>query len=475
MLVGVPDHVLLAVDAQMPRQQEPLMTLIVVSMHISLYSRKNCCSGIEQRKYANTCASLLYSPAHNRLSSIYTSRYIYRYRYYYIYICMNINIYEYTYGYVYVYNYVFVKYLFLNEDLISLNAHCVLLSFPRCGELRATHLEVLGCCADAGPDQLAARGAIDSYLADCDNILFFHCNCIVHQFHLCVRYGLATVDNGLRVLHKRFPNQNPPCVKSYFGSLAKTTNTWRANAVAMAAEWSRQQKDSFDVAKGRKLPQHCLVGRFGSIDANEDFYLGLGQAKVIKVLNATLQHRLNAKPTRKRKQPPKEEEAQNPDAEQAQAEDLVDPLNETAEYRVKMSKWKEATIQSINCPVFWFIMAFCHFARAPLRHFYHWAMQAEKEVAAVVDISTGKAQEFMSEYDAAFRNLPVVVESLLDSSGCAELDISIQRYLRLLAQQIMMGECAQFARRIVHPFSKCPQSHRAHACSAGCARFQITM
>lgn len=242
--------------------------------------------------------------------------------------------------------------------LISLCNKFYFTSTPRCGELPSTHLEILGSCTDAGPDQLLARKTIGAYVESCMNILWFDSNCLIHQYHLIVRQGLAIVDEALVTIHQ----ENPTTIKGYFSSLAKTTNTWRANALAISSEWSNQHPELS--AKGRKMPPQCIAGRFGSIDNTEAHFIDLGQQRTTKCLETTLQLRLATKATkRKRTQPeqdhakPVENKADDGDGNAGNAELvalLSDPLDEVKAYRAKMSKWKQGTVDACRDSVFWY-------------------------------------------------------------------------------------------------------------------------
>ena len=144
-----------------------------------------------------------------------------------------------------------------------------------------------------------------------------------------VARGLALVDQHLALTHQDLPADNKH-VKCYFSSLAKMTNTWRANAVALSAEWSAQNGPEL-AAKGRKLPAHCLVGRFGSVDTTEKYYMDLGQQRTTKCLEVTLQHRLNNRATtKKRKLEPNVQAGVDARVGPADSDavEMVDPLGE---------------------------------------------------------------------------------------------------------------------------------------------------
>lgn len=319
-------------------------------------------------------------------------------------------------------------------------------------------------CTDAGADQVYARSSIRQHVSDCTNILFFDYSCVVHQFHLTVKYGLILTDECLKQVHAHLPAGNLH-VKHYFGSLAKTSNTWRSHAVAVSKQWDIDNGALLS-AKGRKIPQHCLVGRFGSVDGTEAHYIDLGQERVTKCLVTTLMHRLpNRVPKTKRKREGQldddddganvQEGAQEnaPVNVQGAEQGIVsDPLDEVKEYRLKMTKWRTATVDACKCSIFWYLIHLCNWARAPLRHYYHWIMKSDKDIPTLLGLATGKALSFMSEFDKMLGELPTVVESVLLSSGCtASLNIQAQAQLKLLALRVFTGQCASFWRRLVAP------------------------
>lgn len=81
-------------------------------------------------------------------------------------------------------------------------------------------------------------------------------------------------------------------------------------------------------------------------------------------------------------------------------------------------------------------------------------MKADKTIPAMLDLATGKATTFMTEYDSMFRQLPLVIAEYLVSTRCSELSKSVQGKLRHLSLRICTGQCAAFCRRIVNPMSK---------------------
>jgi hypothetical protein len=78
---------------------------------------------------------------------------------------------------------------------------------------------------DAGPDQAGRRRQIAAAVADISFILYFHMNCLLHQFHLAAKAGLELIDAFLVDVQQTHPELVP--FNKYFSSLAKCANVWR--------------------------------------------------------------------------------------------------------------------------------------------------------------------------------------------------------------------------------------------------------
>ena len=91
-----------------------------------------------------------------------------------------------------------------------------------------------------------------------------------------------------------------------------------------------------------------------------------------------------------------------------------DAADDTAAYRLKLSKWYQGTFTAIQHPIFWFLMNICRCLRSPMRHFFLFVQQQAKncnEGEVLRQLVTGKLDELQDEYRELHKPQPNYFES----------------------------------------------------------------
>ena len=137
--------------------------------------------------------------------------------------------------------------------------------------------------------------------------------------------------------------------------------------------------------------------------------------------------------------------------------------DDTAAYRIKLSKWKQGTFHCIQCPLFWYLVGICRIVRSPLRHFM---LYVQKQTAAhagecLFHLVTGKLTEFKEEFREAFRSLPELMHAAMKMSGCDTLPEEDIAKLRLVTRKLLLQHWAAFMRRVIKPLSQRPETRSA--------------
>ena len=98
-------------------------------------------------------------------------------------------------------------------------------------------------------------------------MLYFDLNCSSYQYHLIVKDQLQLVDSILKSLGPIFANHPG----KYFVSVGEIAHYWRECVGNFIDAWEAM----FGVTdvNCRRYPVQAVAGRWGSIDAAEEFYL----------------------------------------------------------------------------------------------------------------------------------------------------------------------------------------------------------
>ena len=194
-------------------------------------------------------------------------------------------------------------------------------------------------CTDAGPEQVARRKMLRSALADIGHVLYFDCNCIIHQYHLIVKESLLLID---KVLLGWRDTENAcrgnAAFGKYFASAAKLANYWREHVDEFIQKYEAihtgAEKSSMPY---RRFPLKVVGGRWGSIDQAESFYLERGKKLLQPVLMAVLSSSMKA-----------EKKADTLPAGDDPM-DLQDDLDARQGYQLQMSKWASGVWARCKC------------------------------------------------------------------------------------------------------------------------------
>ena len=132
-------------------------------------------------------------------------------------------------------------------------------------------------------------------------------------------------------------------------------------------------------------------------------------------------------------------------------------FDDTTAYRIKFSKWYQGAFDSIQCPLFWYLIGICRVIRTPLRHFmlYVQKQATQSPGETVFHLVTGKLNEFNREFERVFANLPDLMATALDISDCTSklTDLDIQR-VKLITRKLLLQTWAAFRRRVAKPLSQ---------------------
>jgi len=262
-------------------------------------------------------------------------------------------------------------------------------------------------------------------LNDVGNVLYFDSNCSIHQYHLIVKDQLQMVDAFLNSLTPVF-SDHPG---KYFASVAKIANYWRERVGSFIDVWESMFGVTADV-NYRRYPLQVVAGRWGSIDAAEEFYLARGKARLKPVLLALLSSAMKA--TKQR----------GNDSKDA----LLDDLDEREAYRIKMSKYTSGACGAVQSDLFWVLLRVLHTARGPLRHFFLWCQKYSQQrpllrlVTGVADLIMDEFTDLYNTFDSWFKDACVEAN--------ADLPEEVANLLRGLCVKIIVTSAGSFELRI---------------------------
>ena len=164
--------------------------------------------------------------------------------------------------------------------------------------------------SDKGSDQSSRKKRISAGLAGNESILYLSGDCFLHNFHNAVKDGLKLIDE---LLDECFNPITLNGFTKYFSSLSKLVHFWREKAKDIMTAWEEvhdpthhhpsrpsadgangantgsedavQRSDVYELLKlGRRYPLCVVSGRWGSVEAAEEFILQRGRKNILPVL-----------------------------------------------------------------------------------------------------------------------------------------------------------------------------------------------
>ena len=137
----------------------------------------------------------------------------------------------------------------------------------------------------------------------------------------------------------------------------------------------------------------------------------------------------------------------------------LDPnhADDTRAYRIKLSKWYQGTVQSIQNPIFWYLLSISRCFRSPLRHFLAFVqLHAQRNNSGEVmkQLVTWKLDELNEEFRVLFESVDQISARAMDLAGCDQLldkDPAARDKLELIARKLLFQQWSAFQRRILHP------------------------
>ena len=128
--------------------------------------------------------------------------------------------------------------------------------------------------------------------------------------------------------------------------------------------------------------------------------------------------------------------------------------------RLKLSKWFQGTFNTIQHPIFWYLLYICRCMRGPLRHFFAFVQQQaanNNEGEVVRKLVTGKLDEFLQECRTLYARMTDIIQRAMQLSGCTGLfkdDANGRASLALIARKVCYQQWASFQRRICYPMQQ---------------------
>ena len=113
------------------------------------------------------------------------------------------------------------------------------------------------------------------------------------MFNACVKDGLYLVDSLITTL---FSKETLRGFTKYFANIGKVVNTWREKASEVMEVWDRVHADQDEETQrlGRRYPLSVIGGRWGSVEAAEDYLLMRGRKAVVAVILEVLSRHMKA-------------------------------------------------------------------------------------------------------------------------------------------------------------------------------------
>ncbi len=141
--------------------------------------------------------------------------------------------------------------------------------------------------SDGGSDQQKFKKIAAALLSKNPNVFFISFSCLMHSAQLIVKTGFLVIDAWMK--RHLGPDDSGEAASDaaapkYFSTIAKISLTWRDRAKAIYKVWSRLFGDESAYLHCRKICPKCVAGRWGSIEAVEEFLLERQTAKTVQVL-----------------------------------------------------------------------------------------------------------------------------------------------------------------------------------------------
>ncbi len=324
----------------------------------------------------------------------------------------------------------------------------------RTGRLCDRNIFIFMDVTDSGPDQAARKKKVTALVRNSStNIIYVPAACLLHQYHLAVQDGLTFLNT---FISKFFDANESGGFRNYFGALAAIANSWRDQASRVIDEWVRQY--GYD-KKARQYPSQVIQGRWGSVDTSEAFLLERGQDKIQSVLLRVLSKFVKAEKANISNEKGSEKQTLTPtpppgistasssfELPVATTTD-IDTLDDTAVYRLKLSKWYRTTWFALSSKIFWFTLRVAHQARQPLRHFFAFVQKYSSDQC--IQRLVNHVGIFKAEIVRLVMEMPQWLQNALDASGCNSLNTSLQGKLKLMAVQLVFKQYRSFELRIL--------------------------
>ena len=244
--------------------------------------------------------------------------------------------------------------------------------FERLKPFGVNHITAYVVGTDAGPDQVGTCTRVQAELAADISVWLIWTYCFAHQAHLIVKHQLLRLG-------------------TYFNSLAKLTNVWRAhgNAGKIFRAWKRLFSASRAHEVASKLPPRPLRGRWGSVTLNEAFWLNCGRGQFVEVLKKVFDTAGDdgAAPQKRKTQPLGEDD-------------------EREQYTEKLGRWTREAIADIESAKLWTTMTIASVSRRPVSHVANWLQKEAtnargKRMAVLHDTTTWTTVQDVSLWQSA--------------------------------------------------------------------------
>lgn len=133
----------------------------------------------------------------------------------------------------------------------------------RSGTIPPCYIHVWSVCTDAGPDQLAFRGAVKTEMTQetYSHQMFWDVSCVKHQLHLLVKDGMKFA-NGFMSESASTKKKVP-----YFSAVAQIVHCWRAHSTKLNKLFNVLVPQAWQHRASVSIPPVAISGRWCSIDS----------------------------------------------------------------------------------------------------------------------------------------------------------------------------------------------------------------
>jgi hypothetical protein len=289
-------------------------------------------------------------------------------------------------------------------------------------------------------------------------------SCLHHSNALIAKTVLLRADACLRRMGSTF---------KYYSSLAMLVHLVRDLSRNIFCEAQRRHGDEVAIASFRRLLPKCIAGRWGSVMNVQDEIIRRGLPEMLPsilkdILENVIAHDgfrdepapvpLPAPPAPRRAGAGAAAAAA--DAAPAAAVGIVATIDEirveeTAQHKLKLGRWRRLVLAAIQDRVFWTMVPLMQRAMQPLQHHMAFVQQRAADDLAFFEngsplsrLITGKGLEIVREVDQSFTDIGWLQE-LAESAPMGKVDGLIATAVELL---LHTGAC--YHRRFVCPFAK---------------------